>query len=243
MFIKYIRKESKEEYKNAYWNSIPAIRNLGELHIDKNIIFLVGENGSGKSTLLEAIAVRFGFNPEGGSQNFNFSSKDSHSGLYSELVLGKLFKPKDGYFLRAESFYNMATEIENLSTYGLDIPQNYINQFGGKSLHDQSHGESFISLILNRFRGNGLYILDEPESALSPTMQMTLLVAIRNLIKDNSQFIIATHSPILMAYPNADIYQLSEDGMEKIEYKDTDHYIITKGFLNNPEGMIENLFK
>ena len=137
------------------------------------------------------------------------------------------------FFLRAESFYNAATNIDDLRIN--------IDNYGGKSLHNQSHGESFLSLVQNRFRGNGFYILDEPEAALSPVRQLTLLIEINNLVKNNSQFIIATHSPILLAYPDAQIYNLNS-GIERIEYAETEQYKLTKNFLDNPNIFIERLF-
>ena len=221
--------------------SIPAIRELDFLDFGKGITFLVGENGSGKSTLLEAIAVGLGFNPEGGTKNFNFGTHDSHSELYKYLRLSKSFvKPKDGFFLRAESFFNVATNIEELDLDGFGAP--VINSYGGKSLHEQSHGESFLSLVLHRFGGKGLYILDEPEAALSPARQLTVLSRIKQLIDDDSQFIIATHSPILLAYPGATIYLIDDSGISSVNYKDTEHYEITKTFLDNPERMFKELF-
>ncbi len=170
--------------------------------------FLVGENGSGKSTLLEALAIHCGFNPEGGTKNFNFSTNETHSSLYKNLKVSRSIPfPSDGFFLRAESFYNVATEIDRLAE-GDPI---FLNRnYGGKSLHEQSHGESFLALALNRFRGNSIFFLDEPEAALSPSRQMTLLARINDLVKDDSQFIIVTHSPIIMAYPHAEIIMLSD---------------------------------
>ena len=218
---------------------IPAVRELSTLEFGKNVTIFVGENGSGKSTLLEAIAVALGFNAEGGSKNFNFSTRTTHSNLHEFLRLSRSFKHfNDGFFLRAESFYNVATNIDEIDGNGSLVK----NSYGGKSLHAQSHGESFLSLILNRFGGNGLYLLDEPESALSPSRQLSVLSRMFQLISKNSQFIIATHSPILMAYPGAVIYQIDKNGINRVNYKDTEHYEITKAFLNNPEPMLKELF-
>ncbi len=215
---------------------LPAVRALSTLKFHPNVTFLVGENGSGKSTLLEAISVAYGFNPEGGSKHFNFETRSSHSELYRYLNLIRGVKrPRDGYFLRAESFYNVASNLDGL---GPDILATY----GGKSLHEQSHGESFISLVMNRFKGRGLYILDEPEAALSPTRQLALLRRIHQLVEMDSQLIIATHSPILLAYPEARILDV-EQGYSPIDYKQTDHYLITKEFLLHPEKMLEMLIK
>lgn len=215
--------------------NIPAVRHLekmGSLTLEKPVTFFVGENGTGKSTLIEAIAVAMGFNGEGGSRDFFFSTQDTHSELCDYLTIGKSVWPKDGFFLRAESFYNTASYLEQNSTMA---------RYGGVSFHEQSHGESFLALAMNRFDGNGLYILDEPESALSPQRLMSLLVVIDELVKNNSQFIIATHSPILMAYPDADILEFSEQGIHKVGYRETEHYKITKQFIDMPERMVKYL--
>lgn len=227
-------------FEEEYLYHIPAIRDLSTLDFSKHpVTFLVGENGSGKSTLLEAIAVAAGFNPEGGSKNLRFSSMDTHSSLHRNLrLIRSPVLPKDGYFLRAESFYNMASSIDRLDEGTGDLAGAY----GGRSLHHQSHGESFLSLVLNRLGGNGLYLFDEPEAALSPARQLTLLCALHQLVEDNSQFIIATHSPILMAYPGATIYLFNEEGIKECAYTDTEHYSITKSFLENPERMLRILF-
>ncbi len=232
-YIKEIRLASVPH--GEYPFNIPAVRYLkkaGGISLDKPVTFLVGENGTGKSTLIEAIAVAMGFNAEGGSRDFYFNTRNTHSNLYEYLQLVKTVRPNDGFFLRAESFYNTASYLEENST---------LIRYGGVSFHAQSHGESFLSLVLNRFDGNGLYILDEPEAALSPQRLMSLLVAIDELVKANSQFIIATHSPILMAYPNAEILQFSEDGIDKVSYRETEHYKITKQFIDTPERMIKYL--
>ncbi|WP_286906779.1 AAA family ATPase [Clostridium sp. UBA1652] len=242
VFIKEIRLK-KEIYKEeSYIKNLPVVSNLDSLDLSSNVTFFVGENGSGKSTLLEAIAVNSGFNAEGGTKNFNFSSMETHSDLYKYITVVKSVKrPKDGFFLRAESFYNVATEIERLDLEGGG--PHIIDSYGGTSLHKMSHGESFITLMTNRFGGNGLYILDEPEAALSPLKQMSMLTVINELVKKNSQFIIATHSPILMAYPDADIFVIDDNGIMKTPYKKTDNYMITRKFLENPEKMMHYLFE
>jgi predicted ATPase len=225
----------------SYPFSLPAVRHLDVLKLHPRVTYVVGENGSGKSTLLEAIAVSFGFNPEGGTKNFRFGTRTSHSSLHEYIRIAKgIGKPKDGFFLRAESFFNVATEIERLDSEGMG--PRVIDSYGGRSLHEQSHGESFLALMMNRFGGNGLYILDEPEAALSPQRQLAALARINDLVNANSQFIIATHSPILMAYPDAYIYACSPDGIELIDYYDTEHYRVMRDFVVNPKRILDVLF-
>ena len=229
---------------NSYLNSLPAVNWLKEhrLMLDTPVTFLVGENGSGKSTLLEAIAVSCGFNAEGGTRNFTFSTRATHSELGEYITVAKRRYPRDGFFLRAESFYNVATNIVEMDEEPSFSPR-LIDSYGGVSLHSQSHGESFLALVQNRFGGEGLYLLDEPEAALSPTRQLTLLGEMYQLVERDSQFIIATHSPILMAYPGARIYELSENGIASVEYRETEHYQLTRRFLENPERMLRYLLE
>jgi len=218
---------------DAYPFSLPVVRNLHTLELHPKVTFVIGENGSGKSTLLEAIATAWGFNAEGGSKNFRFQTRGSHSALHEYLLLVKSFRRvKDGFFLRAESFFNVATEIDNLGV---------VESYGGVSLHEQSHGESFFALMMNRFGGDGLYILDEPEAALSPSRQLAMISRLHQLVQSKSQFIIATHSPILMAYPDAWIYQIGAEGLTRIAYEDSEHYSVTKAFLANPQRYLDQL--
>lgn len=229
----------------SYLKRLPAVKSIiksGGLDLGSSVTFFVGENGSGKSTLTEAIAVAAGFNPEGGSKNFSFSTYDSHSELAEYITVSRGAYPKDGFFLRAESLYNAASYIEELDKIAAPLPK-VIEGFGGRSLHEQSHGESFLSVIVNRFKGHGLYILDEPEAALSPTGIMTLMVAMNDLVNENSQFIISTHSPILTAFPGAAIYELSGSGIREISYRETSNYVITKRFLNDPVGSVQRLLE
>jgi predicted ATPase len=221
--------------------SLAAVRPLERLKLHPAVTFFVGENGSGKSTLLEAIAVASGFNPEGGSRNMRFGTRESHSELHRYLRIARgAARPRDGFFLRAESFFNVATEIEKLDEEPSGGPL-IGPSYGERALHEQSHGESFLALLVNRFHGEGLYLLDEPEAALSPSRQLSVITRIHDLVQEKSQFIIATHSPILMAYPDAFIYSFSPKGIERVAYEDTEHYRITKDFLSNPKRMLSVL--
>lgn len=235
--MNYITGIRLRDMPQGYLAKLPAVKHLyrsKELEFTNPVTFFVGENGSGKSTLLEAIAVSAGFNAEGGSRDFVFSTKRTHSDLCDLITPIRTIPPKDGFFLRAESFYNTASYLDENST---------MKRYGGVSFHEQSHGESFLSLVTNRFEGNGLYIMDEPEAALSPQRLLTLLVLMDELVKKSSQFIIATHSPIIMAFPGADIIQFSENGMERVSYRETESYRITKQFMDDPERMIKYLFE
>ncbi len=222
-------------------NLRPIIKNLKEITFPTQVTFFVGENGAGKSTLLEALAMHVGFGAEGGSKNivFKTAQEDTYNAahkLAEQLTLSWNQKPRDGYFFRAESFYNVASKIDMIGFGVLDY-------YGGKSLHQQSHGESFFSFFQNRMhKDNALFILDEPEAALSPQRQLSLLVLIHELCKDSStQFIIATHSPILLACPNATIYSCDGGALTQVAYKDTEHYKITKQFLDSPERYLQHL--
>ena len=212
------------------------------LEFDRPVTFLVGENGTGKSTLLEGVAVACGFNPEGGTWNFSFSTRATHSVLGEYLTPVRKYYPKDGFFLRAESFYNVATNIDEMDEEPSFAPR-LIDSYGGVSLHHQSHGESFLALVQNRFGGKGLYLLDEPEAALSPSRLLTLMGEMDQLVKADSQFIVATHSPILMAFPRSRIYELSGEGIRTVDYRETEHYQLTKRFLDDPERMLRYLLE
>ncbi|MGP4063425.1 AAA family ATPase [Oceanobacillus sp. M65] len=228
---------------NRFPFDLPVIRHLDKLTFHPNVTYIVGENGMGKSTLLEGIAVALGFNPEGGTRNFNFSSYDSHSELdnYLRVAKGPL-RPRDGFFFRAESFYNVATNIEEMDKE-IGGGRRIIDSFGGQSLHEQSHGESFFAAFLHRFSGEGIYILDEPEAALSPLRQMSMLARIHELVNEGAQFIISTHSPILMAYPGAKLIELTEDGMQETALEETGHYRTMKQFFENKDRLLHHLFE
>lgn len=233
-FIKAVRLDrDRIDNPEAFPFSLPCVRNLDRLELDPQITFFVGENGVGKSTLIEAIAVALRFNPEGGSRNFNFATRESHSDLHKYLVVERTPRRMvDGFFFRAESFFNVATELEKVGV---------VHSYGGRSLHEQSHGEAFLSLLEHRFEGGGVFVLDEPEAALSPSRQLTVLRMFHDLSKQASQFIIATHSPILLSYPGARIYHVSRDGIARVAYEDTEHYQVSREFLTAPERMLRVL--
>lgn len=219
---------------DRYPFNLPAVRSLDHrLELHPQVTFFVGENGSGKSTLLEALAVSLGFNAEGGSRNFNFDTRPSHSVLHEYLRVAKGVKRwRDGYFLRAESFFNVATEIDALGV---------ADAYGGRSLHEQSHGEAFLKLLRERFGGRSLFLLDEPEAALSPQRQLDALERMHDLVRQGSQFVIATHSPILMAYPDAWVYRFDADGIHRVGYEDTEHFRVMRDFMADPRGMLDRL--
>lgn len=218
---------------DAYPYTIPAVRELDRIDFHPDVTFFVGENGAGKSTVLEAIALALGHSPEGGTRNMRISTTDSVSDLHESLRLARGFRqPRDQFFLRAESFFNVATYVDETG---------YLGGYDNRSLHERSHGEAFMALLTHKFRGQGLYLLDEPEAALSPNRQMAALSAIHQLVQDQSQFIIATHSPILLAYPNARILLFDGTGITEVAYEDTEHYAVTRDFLNHYPRRLEQL--
>lgn len=237
LFVRGLRL-ARELPEDSYLAAIPAIRQLQReaLTLTKPVTFFVGENGTGKSTLLEAAAVGLGFNPEGGTVNFRFSTRDTHSGLGGVLtVVRGVKRPLGGFFLRAESFYNALTYI--------DSDPELLDLYGGEPMHARSHGETFLSMVELRFRGGGLYLIDEPEAALSPMKLLELMVRIDALAKDGAQFLIATHSPILMCLPGAEVLSFSEEGIRSVDPRETAHFQMTKSFLDAPERMLRYLLK
>ena len=231
-FIQQVTIDWSKISSDSYLRKIPALQFEKSIKFNKNITFFVGENGTGKSTLLEAIAVAEGFNPEGGTKNYNFSTYNSHSELHEAIRMYRSYiKPKYGYFLRAESFYNVASKEEE-----------YADAWHpSEKYHEKSHGESFLALAQNSFRPNGLYLLDEPEAALSPQRQLTLLIEISRLSKQGAQFIIASHSPILLGIPDAQILSFDDGVIHACEYEDTESYQVTEMFINNREYFLGRL--
>jgi predicted ATPase len=241
MQVAQVRGDDWED--DAYPFQLPAIASWRELDLHPKVTFLVGENGSGKSTLIEAIAIAAGLNAEGGSRNHNFLTVRAHSGLDKFLRLVRGYRrPKDSFFLRAESFFNVATNIDDLDALPASGPP-LIDAYGGVSLHQQSHGESFLALMENRLRGNGFYVLDEPEAALSPQRQLRFLRRLHALVKADSQLVIATHSPILLAYPDAWIYEMTPEGPERKTWDALMHVKLTRDFLMYPEGFLWDIME
>ena len=217
---------------DSYLKRIEAFKGVEKLDFNKAITFFVGENGSGKSTLLEALAVAHGFNPEGGTKNYIFSTRDTHSELCDAIRISRGYrKEKWGYFLRAESFYNVATQEEEYAD----------STHPSAKYHEKSHGESFLELAQNNLHSNGLYLFDEPEAALSPQRQLTLLMQIYRFAKEGAQFFIVTHSPILLGIPDADIYCFDNGRIHLCEYEETDSYQITEMFINNRQMLLDRL--
>lgn len=233
-FIREIAIDWTKIQEDSYLREIDAIRNVNTLTFHKPVTFFAGENGSGKSTLLEAIAVAYGFNPEGGTKNYSFSTYDSHSELWDALRISKGIKmPKSGYFLRAESFYNVATKEEEYT----DILH------PSKKYHEKSHGESFFAIAQNYMGADGIYIFDEPEAALSPQRQLALLMDIYKCAKEGAQFLIVTHSPILLGMPDAEIYSFDGGEIHLCKYEETDSYIVTEMFINNRKNLLHRLLR
>ncbi|WP_235921157.1 AAA family ATPase [Lentzea tibetensis] len=234
-FIRHVRLAPDAD-TGRYPFTLPVVRSLvgEELELDPGVTFLVGDNGAGKSTLVEALAVAAGFNAEGGSRSFRFATRATESSLGDDLIVQwGLRKPRNGFFLRAESFYNVASEIERLDV---------VDAYGGRSLHEKSHGEAFLALVTHRFGPNGLYLLDEPEAALSPRGCLALIARIAELVEQGSQFVIATHSPIVLAVPGARILQIDADGaIERVEYDEAEPVAMTRGFLADPNRFLRHL--
>jgi len=227
-----------DEQRREYPWVLPVVAALAQpLALHPKVTYIIGENGTGKSTLLEALAIGAGMNPEGGSSNFSYSTRDSHSELGEAVRLTRgARRPKTDFFLRAESFFTAATYLENL-------PRNPLQSYGGRSLHEQSHGESFLAVLINRFGPNGLYLLDEPEAALSPQNCLTFLRRMHELVEEGSQFVVATHSPIVLAYPEATIYACDDEGLARVDYEDAEPVRLTQVFLDGREAFLRRLLE
>ncbi len=237
-FLKSVRTVPERITPGHFPFTIPALLHGLNINFTSNVTFLVGQNGSGKSTILEAIAESCGFNPAGGSRSHTYDRYPTESSLSSALQLSWWPKVTEGFFMRAESFFNFATYIDRLAQEDAGI----LRAYGGKSLHEQSHGESFLSLFVNRFK-RGMYVLDEPEAALSPKRQLSFLALVHQLeTTGKAQFIVATHSPIILGYPGAVLLSLDGDRIEEVEYRETEHYRLTRGFLENPDLYLQHLF-
>ena len=227
---------------DAYPYNIPAIRHLDQLPFRRNVVFFVGENGSGKSTLLEAIAYQCGFSTAGGGRSNLLRVESADSALGEAIRLSWLPKITEGFFLRAETFYHFASYLDELARDPLSGGRSVYNAYGGRSLHERSHGEAFLALFTHRFGRRGLYLLDEPEAALSPARQLAFLRLIHDL-GPTAQWVIATHSPILLGYPGAQIFSFDAAPPEEIAYEETEHYRITRHFLERRERMLAELFR
>ena len=239
IFLRAIRNEHVPSRDDAYPFNLPIVRHLKTLEFSKSVTYIVGENGSGKSTLLEAIATLLGLNAEGGSKNFNFRTKETHSSLFEELTAVRAdLSYRNAFFFRAESFYNVASEVDRIAENDLRM----LDSYGGVSLHEQSHGESFMALFTNRMRSKGLYIVDEPEAALSYINQLRFLLWMKEAVSAGSQIIISTHSPVILAYPDAEIFVAEEGKLKATSYEDCYIYRDMRAFITNKDLVIKELF-
>ena len=228
-----------DEKGTDYTDTLPALAEPGRIELHPRVTFFVGENGSGKSTLVEALAVASKLNPEGGGRTyqFGFATRASHSDLHRRLELERAdIAPLNGFFLRAESVFNLATAIEESPE-----PLRAMRDVFQRPIHEQSHGESFLDIAMNRLGPRGLYFFDEPEAALSVSGQLALMRRIHELVTEHSQFVIATHSPILLGYPDAKILELSDAGIRRIEFDEAPQVELTRAFLENPERFLRHL--
>jgi predicted ATPase len=232
-----------DEQRAGYPWELPAVAALVRegIELDPKVTYLIGENGTGKSTLVEAIAIAAGMNPEGGSSSFSYSTRASHSGLADSVRLVRgARRPRTDFFLRAESFFTAATYLEDIRE---ETNEDALKPYGVSSLHEKSHGESFLALVVNRFGPDGFYLLDEPEAALSTQNCLTLLRRVHELVSEGSQFVIATHSPIVLAYPEAKILSCSEAGIETVAYEEAEPVRLTRSFLEGRERFLQALLE
>jgi predicted ATPase len=249
--IRLLRDRVEEAQWKEYPFNVPVICSLESMELRSRVVFFVGENGSGKSTLLEAIADHCGYGREGGSKNLKVQTAAAQNATSARLarVLRLSWSQKllRGYFLRAESFFNLATHIDNDAESGDDnfFSPPIVMAYGGKSLHEQSHGQSFFALFENRFAYKGFYLMDEPEAALSPQRQLSLLLLLRRYLKKDpeTQFIIATHSPLLLAFPGAQIFSFDGPKITELKYEQTEPFQLVSGFLRDPKLYMKKLFE
>jgi predicted ATPase len=240
-FIRAVRVEPDDAAARAWPFTLPAVRDFGRREFHPGVTYLVGENGSGKSTVVEALAVALGMNAEGGGRNLHFATADTSTPLADHLVVERSGRPRTDFFLRAESFYNVASQIDELDrdpAGGRRVSESY----GGGSLHVRSHGESFLATLTHRFGAGGLYLLDEPESALSFRGCLSLLRVMKDLVEAGSQFVIATHSPYVLAFPGALVYALDGDGVRAVSYDEAEPVVRGREFLAAPERYLRHLF-
>jgi predicted ATPase len=220
---------------DSYPFALPAIRSLDHLKLHPRVTFLLGENGTGKSTLLEAIAVAVGLNPEGGSRHLRFGTRETHSLLWECLrVVRGTNRPADSFFVRSETLYTLATALEDPSL-------GVLHSYGGKSLHERSRGEALLTLVTSRLGGRGLYLFDEPDAGLSPTRQLAFLAVMHRLVRQGSQLLLATHSPILLAYPDSLIYEFADEKIVRRAYEGTNHYRVSIDFFAHRQTMLTEL--
>jgi len=239
IYLSQIRlKEDCGMKMDEYPLNVPVISHLKPLRFEKSVTYIVGPNGSGKSTLVEAMAVLLGLNPEGGSRNFHFHTVETHSRLSEALIASRAdLSYRDAFFFRAESYYNVASEVDRLAEGDASLYDSY----GGKSIHERSHGEGFIALVRNRLRGKGIYLFDEPEAALSFSNQLAFLCWIKDAVESGSQLIITTHSPVILSYPGATIYEIDGEHLYKTSYEDCHVFQDLQGFMLNRELYLKNL--
>ncbi|RXF69571.1 AAA family ATPase [Hansschlegelia zhihuaiae] len=232
---------SRVEDRETYPFNLPAIAGIDEIDLDAPVVIFVGANGSGKSTLMEAIAAQLGCNPEGGSPNFRFDTAGTLSALHSVMRLARRIpRNTDRYFYRADAYHVFATEMRRLDSepsFGPPIKTYY----GGQDLHEMSHGQAVMKLLRHRFRGGGIYLMDEPEAALAPETQLEVIARIAQLCGEGARFVLATHSPLLMALPDALIYELDETGVSRRAYQELNHVRLYRRFLGDPASVVARL--
>lgn len=233
-FLTHVTLREERVQPDRHPFSLPILAHGLSLEIETPVTFFVGENGSGKSSLLEALAWSLGFGLHGGNRDHQFVEDAEGHALGRALRLSWRHRATDGFFLRAETFHQFSTHLELSGTR--------FERYGGQSFHERSHGEAFLALFEHRFE-EGLYLLDEPEAALSPQRQLALLRIMHDLATRRvAQFIIATHSPMLLCFSGARVFSFEDDSIKIVPYHETEHYRLTRAFLNDPERYFRHLF-